>query len=62
MRIKGVPTFEIKRGLMYGNGCYRWGDCFSCPYPECDYDLATDGKRKKEGKGGNRGTGDSREV
>ena len=22
-------------GLMYGNGCKRYHDCFSCPFDEC---------------------------
>lgn len=28
-------------GLRYGNGCIKWPDCFTCPFPECRAGLAS---------------------
>lgn len=34
-RIKSLD----ESGLLYGNGCSKHHDCFSCPLPECSFDL-----------------------
>jgi len=31
---------EIKK-LLYGNGCPKWHDCFTCPFPDCTWNNGT---------------------
>lgn len=26
---------NYKEGLLYGNGCRRWDNCFTCPWKDC---------------------------
>lgn len=43
-------------GGIYGNGClkHNWLDCFTCPFPKCDYDSTKETELRRQIKEGER--------
>lgn len=43
-KIKHSVVYGVIRKLPYGNGCHKYRDCFTCPYPisECKWQYGTD--------------------
>ncbi len=45
---KSGSSGKKRKGLLYGSGCSRGGpDCFTCPLPDCEYDIVTEYFKRK---------------
>lgn len=45
-----IKTLKNNKSLTYGNGCRKWPDCFTCPFPPdtCYFDPSEMYSKKKK--------------
>ncbi len=45
---RGSPAGHRNSGLIYGNGCYKHADCFTCPFDECTFQSSAELYHRKK--------------
>ena len=50
-----LPPIDPVSGLrlLFGNGCDKWVDCFTCVFPECTCDIKYSNINGPKNNGGN---------